>query len=385
MFFVASPEQTAEIERLTGGGDIGRLFAWFSDAQFDPQRYMAENLGLKDRNFTPAGAIHHVLTSGYLSRSTRFPANNLPLVLDELLALPIPNQAYKTAFIQSVLLAQRPYIIPKRQIIQALNAERLMALRALGAIPVFLTGDSHSTSYYIAPKLNDGWILPLHYECSGGSASGLANETSRSGYGKTLEKLFTDLSGLLSDFSLPVFFKFGGVDAEFVWNFQRIRDEEYSWSLTQFAAYAEKSVANYMRFIGTITKIIDPRLIRICSIFPPCLSDARWAEGYVNAHIGYLETGQKPEALKAETLKLEIPSLYVRTEMHRIYNEQIRLGTTALGLQFMDDFTPLLDENKVVIAQQYFARHGGRDHHVDGIAVQPVLGGIIQSGLDHTV
>lgn len=178
-----------------------------------------------------------------------------------------------------------------------------------------------------------------------------------------------------------MFFKFGGVDAEFVWNFQRIRDGETSFSVDQFSAFAERSVAQYMSFVEKITAIVSPRRMVILSIFPPCLSDAKWAQGYVNGHIGYLETDQAIDDLKAATLRLEIPNLETRTAMHAIYNEELRRGAARLGVRFADDFTPLLAECGKVIDTKYFAKYGGRDHHIDGVPAEPILIDLIKSGL----
>src|SRR5436305_14869830 len=87
-------------------------------------------------------------------------------------------------------------------------------------------------------------------------------------------------------FDAPVFLKFGGIDAEFLWVRRRIRKGAYRFSLVELDAFARESVSRYRLFPVALGNIVDPNLLRVCSEFLSALVEARWAARFLAAHRG---------------------------------------------------------------------------------------------------
>ena len=199
------------------GRPMDELMACLAQAKFGPQKYTANNAPLQKLSFTEAEAQRHFLTTGY-QNSLRAPAEAFAAVLPKLLSLDIADQHYRRDIIRALLLGQRDYTGTKRRIAQAYTPAQHAAFQDMGARPFLLIGDSHSTAYYLSPETPEGWLLPIHLDSSGGSAGGLANKKSKSGYGSSIEKWSHGLAASFPTLDMPVLFKFGGVDAEFVEN-----------------------------------------------------------------------------------------------------------------------------------------------------------------------
>src|SRR6185437_11761165 len=65
----------------------------------------------------------------------------------------------------------------------------LTELRCIGCRPFLLVGDSHSNLYRRSSVRATEWLTPIHVLCSAGSAQGLVNPASRSGYGDRIRRL----------------------------------------------------------------------------------------------------------------------------------------------------------------------------------------------------
>ncbi len=192
---------------------------------------------------------------------------------------------------------------------------------------------------------------------------GLSNPASKSQYGVRLIDWLRPAAAEMLELGVPVFFKFGQVDAEFVFTFQRLRQEEARFSLAAYEAFVARSVGAYLAFIDQVCSRLDPALLRICAIFPPVLSNAAWARGYVNAHVASLEADHDPEALAAAVRKLEIPDQRTRTDLHALYNAELQAGCARRGLLFVNDFARLIGPEGVV-DPAYMDGHTGEDHHL---------------------
>lgn len=327
---------------------------------FDVDAYLADHADLRTAGLDRAGALRHFLVHGYAEqRVVRAAASETALAA--LLATPGVDPNYVQALSRSLLLGAMgppdgtgwPSFVP--------GLVRL-AQRA-GAVPYVIAGDSHSYAYACRLRLASGAAAPIHLLCAAGSAMGLSNPASKSQYGVRLIDWLRPAAAEMLELGVPVFFKFGQVDAEFVFTFQRLRQEEARFSLAAYEAFVARSVGAYLAFIDQVCSRLDPALLRICAIFPPVLSNAAWARGYVNAHVASLEADHDPEALAAAVRKLEIPDQRTRTDLHALYNAELQAGCARRGLLFVNDFARLIGPEGVV-DPAYMDGHTGEDHHL---------------------
>lgn len=251
------------------------------------------------------------------------------------------------------------------------------AIAGAGALPYVVIGDSHSHCYSKPVIHADRLLAPIHLLCSGGSALGLNNPHSRSGYGSAALGFFSRLADKPGRWPVRILFKFGQVDAEFVSVFRRIRQGQTLFAFSDFERFARDSVAQYEAFLRRVLGVFPhAERLRVCGVFPPALADGIWRSGYVNAHIGFLETGEEVTRLAEAVRRLEIPDLLTRTRMHALYNGLLQMMAARLGIGFIDDFSPLLS-GAGVVDRAYTGDHEGHDHHLSPGALEPVLGRLV--------
>ena len=352
--------------------------SWLASAGFDPDAYLRDNPDLGRAGLAAADAPNHFLRFGY-AENRRIVVQPLPAGLDAFHPCVAPDAAYRARLCQAVYASQcrmaesAPYLWTGET--EALD--RFFA--QTNAVPFYVIGDSHSNLYNRHAMQDGGWLAPVPLLCSAGSAMGLARPKSRSGYGQKI-LAWAESNAKQQAASRPVFLKFGQVDVEFVWNFQRIRSAETAFSLQSFDSFAQATARSYLGFVGALADKIDKSRLRVCAIFPPALGDAVWAEGYVNGHVGVLEGDRSKEALEAGIRTLEIPDLRTRKILHTIFNSYLRAGCLQAGVAFVDDFHPFLDATGVL--DPAFVPHSkGRDHHLDHGAVHGPLVRVIGEAL----
>jgi hypothetical protein len=264
-------------------------------------------------------------------------------------------------------------------------AERWPDIRALaraGSRPYFVAGDSHSNQYALTGTRDAAWLLPIHLLCTAGSARGLANPASRSGYGNHLRQAVETIKTLPGGNELPFLLQFGQVDIEFVHHFRRVVNGQRTLSLDDYRAFCDTTLE---RYIGFVTGLFNPtqRLnVFLVSIFPPALSDAAWRAGYVNDDIARHEHAMPAADLADGIRALEIADLRQRTAMHAHYNAGLRAACRRHGFRFIDGFTPFLGPDGLVGPRYVIPEQGGAEHHLDSRATYSVLAGMIWTCLD---
>jgi hypothetical protein len=173
--------------------------------------------------------------------------------------------------------------------------------------------------------------------CIGGAAMRLADEDSRTGFGGRILRWACVTAAPARRFDLPVFLKFGGIDAEFLWMRMRVRSGAYRFSIAEFDDFARESVFRYGRFLDALTGVMDRGLLRICAAYPAVLDDAHWADGFFGVH----RPADRAD-LAHELAKTKFPTA--------------RRGRNYAGFQRIseilcrqnarcDDFSPFLDPN----------------------------------------
>lgn len=343
---------------------------------FSAAGYLALHDDLRGTGMPEYDALGHYFRFG-IHEGRRIPAS--PRVDDflPLLRLPIADtKARRTILFQFWTNQER--VADETTDWNADVAAVSAALTAAGALPYVVLGDSHSHCYS-KPLIHDDLLLaPIHMLCSGGSALGLANAKSRSGYGTAIRAFFSRQAAQAEQSTVRYLFKFGQVDAEFVSVFRRIQDRQTRFVLGDFEQFARDSVARYETFLASVLEIFPyPERIKVCGIFPPALADATWRTGYVNAHIAFLETGQQVASLAKAVRDLEIPDLLTRTHMHALYNGLLQVACARLGLVFINDFTPLLS-GAGVVERVWTGGNQGNDHHLSPEVLGPIIGALVK-------
>lgn len=344
---------------------------------FDPQAYVALHDDLRGTGISDFEAIDHWFRHG-VPEGRLIPAS--PRVGDylPLLRLPIADMELRRVVLHQFWTNQERVAGEATDWAADVTAVS-NALFEAGALPYVILGDSHSHCYS-KPIIHDDMLLaPIHMLCSGGSAMGLVNARSRSGYGNAIRDFLARQAAEAGNSNVRFLFKFGQVDAEFTFIFRRIRARQTSFSMAEFERFAQESIARYRSFLHDVLTIFPhPERIKVCGIFPPALADETWHDGYVNAHIAFLETGREARSLARAVRAMEIPDLLTRTRMHALYNGYLQVACAQLGVVFIDDFNPLLS-GAGVVDRAWTGPHEGRDHHLAPLDLAPVIGTLIRT------
>jgi hypothetical protein len=243
------------------------------------------------------------------------------------------------------------------------------ALETEGAYPIAIVGDSHSTHLVRRAWRGERWMLPIHRLCTGASARGLANPEAAAGAGAKVRAFLAALAGS----PMPVVYKFGQVDVEFVFTFKRLESGKTGFDRAAFDAFAGETIARYVAFLADATPFSLLGHARVAGIFPPALSDAAWRQGYVNAHIADLHGHADAATLAEQLAELELPSLAERTRLHADFNARLLKAAAKANFAPVFGFKALLGESGTV-APRYLGRARGRNHHLGYAASrEPIL------------
>jgi hypothetical protein len=344
---------------------------------FSAGEYFRTNPDLVDAGLDETDAAYHYLSCGGPDEQRRFNAYvkaGDPSWIAALETFPLDSPASRMLLVNLMLnriwSERSPLEAGQGMCVEFLDICRRKPIR-----PILVIGDSHCQAYLVPQEIGGIVYVPLPMVCHGGSAAGLANPDSKSGFGESITRFFDAHGALLREFRLPCFFKFGQVDAEFVWIFKRAQRHETQWSMAEFETFARNGATRYMDFIehlATTHGLADQ--VRVLSIFPPTLSDASWHKGYVNARIGRLESDMAGDILSEKVRQLSIPTQRERTRLHALWNALIMMECARRGLLHVDDFQMLLD-HRGLVDSIYTAGHDGADHH---LAVAS-MGGVARS------
>ena len=255
-------------------------------------------------------------------------------------------------------------------------------LAILGKIgrPMLVIGDSHSLIYRQTVVGDAGKLtVPLHLVCGGGSASGLPNPNSRSGYGTHIEKTAAALNEAADDGASPinVLFAFGQVDVEFVYTYRRLRDRRYEFDRALFEEFCALFVGRYVNWVAALKL----RNAVIVGINPPCLDDDFLVEGYIVQMQVYLASNVVDSRAEDDFDSLihgfdviELPCKVERTAHHRRLNGLIRREAEDHGLFYTDSFSRMMGGHGSIKPMYACAGNGklpqvgltGKDIHVGG-------------------
>ena len=333
-------------------------------AGFSAEAYRAAWGDLSARDFSATHIVWQYFRHGLGER------RHAPLTLDrdaliELARLPLNDAGFKAKLLSE--LAGHMFDGVGHPFGGALM-ERWPTIRALigeAARPYIIAGDSHSHLFNLTGARGSEWLLPIHLLCTGGSAAGLANPVSRSGYGGHLRQAVQAMEALPGAEEVPFLLQFGQVDIEFVYHFRRARDGRRALDLEDYRTFCGAALEQY---IGFVTGLFPPgrrHRVFLISVFPPALSDAAWHQGYINADIVQREAFGSPESVAAGIRDLEIANLAQRTQIHAGYNSLLWDACQRHGFRFIDAFTAFLGPEGVVHRRYVSPEAGGAEHHLN--------------------
>ncbi|HEV2302835.1 MAG TPA: hypothetical protein VGR91_14810 [Stellaceae bacterium] len=344
---------------------------------FDENEYLAQNADLRTAGHDASSALFHFLVYG-LDEDRQGPFAPLPDGLSAVRSLEIPNAEYRQRLYRAIFFAQLRNPATADRLWNTFDAAFIDDLRAMGGIPYYVVGDSHADRYRCRAAFEGEWLAPLPLICTGGTAIGLARETSRTGYGARILQWAERAAGRPGGLTVPVFLKFGGLDAEFLWMSRRIEKGLYRFPVDEFCEFAEMSVAKYGGFLEALRDIAGARQLRVCSVFPSVLTQADWIAGFIKIF------GRSPEYNRQVSEDLSkvshFPSLRLRTKYRELYNTLLEQMCKSRNLVFIDDFSPLLGPDGVIDAR-YCGVSETKDFHIGYEASQESLVRIIRSNL----
>jgi hypothetical protein len=246
--------------------------------------------------------------------------------------------------------------------------------------PMIFFGDSHSRLFRQTIQDWNHIIIPINILCGGGSAIGLANKNSRSGYGALLHLIVEAINEakLRNNFKVPLCFNFGQVDVEFVHTYRRLKRKEFQQpSNAEFTEFCAQVVNSYVTWISNIS----PLDAVVVGINPPCINDEYIFEAYlaqmqVYLHAGVADEneGQSFEALVEDFKKLQLPNKRIRTHNHKLFNEHLQKEAEKHSISYIDGFQELMGPDGSISPKYAAAADGldvvvgrdGKDIHIGG-------------------
>jgi hypothetical protein len=371
---VLNSAQAALLAERTGGLDPDRLIACVRACGFDENRYLNDQPDLQSAGFDAPQALHHFPAQGY-AQNRNVTCGVLPDGLDGIRALAPLSRDYTGGLFRSLFFGQARNPRTADRLWTGIDPRTIECLRAMGGRPYVVIGDSHANHYLRRTSLDQRWLAALPMVCIGGAAMRLADENSQNGFGGRILRWACVAAESGRRFDLPVFLKFGGIDAEFLWMRMRVRSGAYRFSIAEFDDFARESVSRYGCFLDALAEIVDRGLLRICAAYPAVFDDAHWADGFLGVH-----RPADRANLAHELAKTEVPDRSTRTQLRRIYNNYLKYMCGQRSLAFVHDFSPFLDPNGDT-DERCYTPHQGRDWHMSYAASEERMVEIISASI----
>lgn len=246
-------------------------------------------------------------------------------------------------------------------------------------MPIIFIGDSHSRLFRQTVKRKGRIIIPLDILCGGGSAIGLKNKQSRSGYGLLLTEVVRAINQAkaVQQLRVPLCFNFGQVDTEFVHTYRRLKRRQFDDTdagFEEFCAHVAKSYVSWISELPAIDGVV-------VGINPPCLNDDYILDAYLIQMQVYLQSGTADvdkgddfQSLIPELKKMKFPDKKARTVNHILFNTCLQKEANSLNLKYFDSVEHLIGPSGCILPIYAAASEGihdrvgrdGKDIHIGG-------------------
>ncbi len=268
-----------------GPDDVRRVAACLLACGFDADAYVAQHPDLTAAGLDGASGLQHFIAYGCAEGREPI-VGPLPDGLHALRSLADGGAAWPRAFFRAVFRRQALDGGAMGRLWLGPDPTTLADIQAMSGLPYYVFGDSHAAHYAQGATVGAAWLAGIPIVCHGASAAGLARIYPPAQYGAPILRWLTAAATAAPD--VPVFLKFGGIDAEFRWMAHRLENGVATFSVPQFDDYAAQAVAQYARFLDAAIERAGRKRLRICTAFPTALFDACWIEGFLTANGGTL-------------------------------------------------------------------------------------------------
>lgn len=205
-----------------------------------------------------------------------------------------------------------------------------------------IIGDSHSLNLSVDAK---------RISCTAGSAKGLNNPHSISGYGNQIMEEFKQ-----NKYD-NAFFMMGQVDCDFC--FIHKLSENINLDYKDFN---KKVIESYLEFIEKIKKLTNETNIVVCSIGLPTIDDIHFKKFCINTKILINFEQIKEDNIKA-ILNTNLPNITERTKINLHFNEILEEESQKRNICFLDITSFTYDDKTKIIKEEYFVKN---HHHSYG-------------------
>jgi hypothetical protein len=350
---------------------------------FSAEAYRNAYADLAATNWDARKTLSHLFHHGLDERRVA-PLNLDKHALVALARLPLSRGAFKAKLLTFLSHHLFDYVDGPDGIAIVEHWGTIQDLAREGGYPYFIAGDSHSSHYALTGARYDDWMLPIHLLCTAGSATGLANPRSRSGYGRRLEQAVHLIRELPGSDAVPFLLQFGQVDLEFVFHYRRVRDGRRTLDMDDYKMFCDVVLDQYTRFVAELFPAANRSRVFLVSLFPPALSDAAWHEGYVNTDVVHREAAISVENLRRGIRDIEIANLHQRTAMHAYFNDKLRAACEQHGFGYVDGMTPFLGADGLIDPRYVIPETRGADHHLDARQTYRAIRNLIWRCIDAT-
>ena len=340
------------------------LYTLLANAGFRPEAYRKSWPDLDAALLTNERAFEHFVQ--FVDAEVKYP-RTFPMTIDEpglraLVGTHALSRYNRARIVRALLQAHIDYH-PDCVTSAPFWLAAFDAIATVGS-SIVICGDSHSLIYRQVAQGSNGAIIPLSVFCGGGSAAGLANPQSRSGYGRKLEAAGAALDEALRQHRapVPVCFAFGQVDLEFVFNYRRARSRACAFSLAEAGAFCRTAAETYVAWL----KDRLPVMATVLGVNPPCVDDSDLAatyavqtRTYVAGGVAELAAGSTLDEIVASLAELEYPAKVDRTGIHDVFNTCLRVQCAQHGIAYLDCFEELLGDDGCIGRQFTCAAKNG--------------------------
>ena len=355
------------------------LYALMEKAGFSPDVYRnhAQDLidGLPSDDFS---AMHFVQFMDSEVRSPRyFPIHLNPNGLHAIADAFTFRNKYKASLIRHLIQAQidfNPSCVEHEEFWFSI----LGVIKRIGN-PIVFIGDSHTRVFRQTVTDRGSIIIPLNLLCGGGSAIGLPNMTSRSGYGARIKAAMGAITSAAERtlMRVPVCLKFGQVDIEFVHTFRRAQRMEETPSTQKFEDFCDQVITAYVIWVAQF-KLRD---IHILGVNPPCIKDAYVHEAYniqartyVNGGVADAANGTQLDDILAGFDTLKFPNQRERTKNSKLFNTKLKSECNEHAINYVCNFDDFIGTDGCIEPKYACASDGttiqiggdGKDIHIGG-------------------
>lgn len=344
---------------------------------FRGDSYRNAHADLLERLPGPGSATLHFLIHGWSERRP-FPIDLKPAPLAELRALPLGSVGYRTALVAALVQQSLGGDAGHCERWPAERWPTIFGLRAAGACPFVIVGTSIVGPYIRFAAREQEWLLPLPLRFPGRSATGLARPDSP--HGKGVRALFSLLDRLTETETLPIFFKFGGIDAQYLYDLERLRSGRLRFDPADFEAFCRATARTYLAALDEIVPRRRRPYVDILSTIPPPVADAHRVAVLLDRVIGRVPQSERP-ALIAAAERLEMPGHREWTALHQRFNALLAIEAAAHDFAFVDDFTPFLGADGV-IDSRFVRSTAGADDHIEPEAAAAITAPLLWRRID---